>query len=242
LASDQQDLNRQIRSAVKRAARASLRALFTSTARRLLRDDYRAALAIYRAHGGAAVQTEFPRASFAHWFDGLYDAIADLAFSVTEPKSEILGELDQENPIMERWLEDYVSQLSTRLSATTYTQVMGVIFDAIRDGEDESTTAALILAKSHIQVPHRARLIARNELQRVTKGASWVQAVTSGVVVGKQRKEMNDDRTRESHRAMIGETQALTQPYSNGEMWAGETEINCRGWDEYVLDHEARAS
>jgi hypothetical protein len=25
----------------------------------------------------------------------------------------------------------------------------------------------------------------------------------------------------------------IDQPYSNGEMYPGETEINCRGWDEF---------
>lgn len=61
---------------------------------------------------------------------------------------------------------------------------------------------------------------------------SWQEAMDKGFVprgaLWKQWKGVLDDREREEHLAMEGETVPFDQPYSNGEMVPGESTYNCR--------------
>ena len=62
---------------------------------------------------------------------------------------------------------------------------------------------------------------------------SWQDAKDKGLlgerdVLVKQWKGVMDDREREEHIAMEGETVPIDSPYSNGEMIPGESTYNCR--------------
>ena len=235
----QAKVDAEAKKASRRAARVSLIRMIAAAMRRTLREDYRDALQTLLVGGPLALQREFPARSIDRWKKALRPVVSDTAEAVTASKVDILGELDPEGPVMERFLDTYTSELAGRLSTTTYAHVMDVVRDAQLHGWSVEETARKIREKAGIQTPHRARLIARNELQRTTGGARYVQAQTSGVVRGKVRREILDEVTRDSHEKMHGEFRPLTQAYSNGEMWAGQSEVNCRGWDEYVIDFDA---
>jgi hypothetical protein len=70
------------------------------------------------------------------------------------------------------------------------------------------------------------------DAQRLGQHLSWQQAVERGDIDGttltKRWSGTLDDRERDSHLEMEGETVPYDQPYSNGQMIPGDTEYNCR--------------
>jgi hypothetical protein len=78
----------------------------------------------------------------------------------------------------------------------------------------------------------RTRTIIRTERGRAIRSGARSISLDAGAK-SRIRREVGDHRTRKTHFKMIGEEVPMTDPYSNGEMYPGETEINCRGWDEF---------
>jgi hypothetical protein len=70
------------------------------------------------------------------------------------------------------------------------------------------------------------------DAQKLGQRLTWEQAVARGDVDGsrltKRWSGTLDDRERDSHLAMEGETVPWDQPYSNGQMQPGDSEYNCR--------------
>ena len=222
---------------------ASLRRVMASAARRVLRADYEAAAAVLEAVGVARALQElaslFLPGSVERWRERMRPTIAGVMEAVEELKEDVLGPFDLEDPVMAEFLDDYVSELAGRLSDTTHRQVMETIREAQGEGLSTPQTARRIRERSGIESPRRAKLIARNELQRTSGGAAWKHSLESGVVKEKIRHEQMDEDTRDSHLPLDGERRPIGEPYSNGEQYAGETDIQCRGWDEFVIDFAA---
>jgi hypothetical protein len=87
----------------------------------------------------------------------------------------------------------------------------------------------------------RTRTIIRTERGRAIRSGARSISLDAGAK-SRIRHEVGDIRTRKTHFKMMGEEVQMADPYSNGEMYPGETEINCRGWDEFnfsakVADH-----
>lgn len=240
----EQEFEAREREALRVGESLALLRIIASAARRVLRADYEAAREIVERVGIARALSElaelFLPGSVERWRERMRPVITDVVTAATEPKEEVLGvSFDERNPRMAEFLETYVSELAGRVSQTTHDQVVEVIREAQDEGLSVPKTAERIRERSDIESRRRAELIARNELQRTSKGASWVQALESGVVSGKRRHEMDDLKTRPEHRELDGEERAIDEPYSNGELWAGQLDINCRGWDEFLIDFDA---
>lgn len=78
-----------------------------------------------------------------------------------------------------------------------------------------------------------------HDAQRVGQQQSYADAVDQGIVDGDRlmrqwRGEM-DSRERPEHRAMEGETVRWDEPYSTGQMYAGQGDYNCRCIDRFFL-------
>lgn len=84
---------------------------------------------------------------------------------------------------------------------------------------------------------HRTATIIRTERNHAIGDSAYQMAKKAGSTY-KIRHEVGDHRTRPSHRKMMGEKVKFDEPYSNGEMFPGETDINCRGFSEYTFDKE----
>ena len=84
---------------------------------------------------------------------------------------------------------------------------------------------------------HRTATIIRTERNHAIGDSAYQMAKKAGSTY-KVRHEVGDKRTRPSHRKMMGEKVKFDEPYSNGEMFPGETDINCRGFSEYTFDKE----
>ena len=75
--------------------------------------------------------------------------------------------------------------------------------------------------------------VARTE---TSHAAGWGQreaARQSGVAKKKQFITSRDDRVRDSHAAMDGETVDFDETYSDGSMYPGENDIMCRCAESY---------
>ncbi|MCK9571462.1 phage head morphogenesis protein [Candidatus Pacearchaeota archaeon] len=138
---------------------------------------------------------------------------------------------------MNRYIKSHGGEFITNMSRTDQRKLVNFIwYDA---GRNERPFAKIIDQQPHLryvldQGNHRTETIIRTEKFRATNYGSWRFAGDNGATK-KRRWEVGDKRTRASHRAMIGQVVAIDKPYSNGEMFPGEKDINCRGHDEYIF-------
>jgi hypothetical protein len=96
--------------------------------------------------------------------------------------------------------------------------------------KQEPTLAYLVDNKEY-----RLRAIKRTETHRATMYGSWKYSADWGAET-KTRGEAGDGRTRPSHRAQIGITVLINEPYPDGEQYPGEMSINCRGHNIFNFD------
>lgn len=96
--------------------------------------------------------------------------------------------------------------------------------------KQEPTLAYLVDNKEY-----RLRMIKRTETHRATMYGSWKYSADWGAET-KTRGEAGDGRTRPSHRAQIGITVLINEPYPDGEQYPGEMSINCRGHNIFNFD------
>ncbi len=111
--------------------------------------------------------------------------------------------------------------------------------------EMPKATAANSLTEAQIQTriaAYRRKAVAVNasaisrtatlEAFKTGQALAWRNADDAGIVppgrLQKTWKGIMDDRERESHIAMEGETVPFDQPYSNGQDYPGQGEFNCR--------------
>ena len=116
---------------------------------------------------------------------------------------------------------------------------------ALRDKRFDATVRKGDLTEPQIQKmvdAYRRRMVAFNaetqartatlDALKLGQELSWRDAMDKGFVPSgalvKQWKGVMDDRERDEHIAMEGETVPFDQPYSNGEMVPGESTYNCR--------------
>lgn len=130
--------------------------------------------------------------------------------------------------------ESTLGRLKERLKAGTLTQKQ--IDSAV------ATYRRRLLAWNAESVSRTATLDSMRRGQRV----AWEDAIEKGVVdrarLFKRRSEVMDSRTRPEHAAIDGEVRHIDEPYSNGEMVAGEHTFNCRGTDRYFVKTDAMAA
>ena len=88
--------------------------------------------------------------------------------------------------------------------------------------------------------------------EKLGQRLSYEDMIAKGIVdrerLMRRRVEVLDERTRPLHAlsyeqgGLNGEVRRFDEPYSNGEMVAGESEWNCRGQDFYYIAREKRGA
>jgi len=132
--------------------------------------------------------------------------------------------------------------LIKRMAATDQKRLTAFIWQ--NSMKNERPLARQILKEPNlvsIVAGHRPETIIRTERGRAIRSGARSISLEAGAK-SRIRREVGDHRTRPSHRKMMGEEVPIDRPYSNGEMYPGETDINCRGWEEFnftakVADH-----
>jgi len=102
------------------------------------------------------------------------------------------------------------------ITDTTKAALRAAMQEAIANNEGSVQIAARIRELYDGYDRTRSYVIARTEVGAAANYGSQEAARQSGVVEMKQWISSRDDRVRDSHKAMDGETQPLDKPYSNG--------------------------
>lgn len=78
---------------------------------------------------------------------------------------------------------------------------------------------------------------------KIATRESWASAIDRGIVDGdrlmRQYIGVDDERERDKHRALNNQIVRFDQPYSSGQMYAGEGDYNCRCIDRYFIARAA---
>lgn len=116
------------------------------------------------------------------------------------------------------------------VSGTTRQFVNDVVTGAIEEGRTVKEIAALLTDGAGF-APARAELIARTETTRAYNGGPQESLHALGKATGRKFTKTwsgaLDDRERDEHVAMEGETVDIDQPFSNGRMYPDEPNCRC---------------
>ncbi|MFA7164610.1 MAG: phage minor head protein [Desulfoplanes sp.] len=131
----------------------------------------------------------------------------------------------------DKYIKEHGGEFIKGMSSTDQQKL--VRFMWANSARNERPLAKDIAKQPHLQSildtgRHRTATIIRTERHRASNYGATAHARDYGAKT-KTRSEIGDKRTRPSHMALIGETVPIDKPYSNGEMYPGETSINCRG-------------
>ncbi len=115
------------------------------------------------------------------------------------------------------------------------------------EGLSETQIDKMVAAYAQRMVAFNAETNARTmTLDALKQGQTlaWQSAIDQGIVDGDRLMKtwvgVKDDRERQEHLDMEGETVPFDEPYSNGEMEPGESTYNCR-CVSYVFEESARS-
>jgi HK97 family phage portal protein len=113
------------------------------------------------------------------------------------------------------WLESHASGVASRINATTLKLLTGAL--AVE------ATAAAVKALFAGFVEHRAANEAAEEVSALSGFATVEAAKRAGTPMAKTWVDRAGDNTRPSHAALNGETVAVTDLFSNGARWPGDS-------------------
>lgn len=136
---------------------------------------------------------------------------------------------------MNRYIKEHGGEFIKGMSRTDQQKLVGFIWynadknerPLAKDLKNLPWTRSLLDSGNH-----RAATIIRTEKHRATSYGTHNAAKDSKAKFH-VRHEAGDKRTRPSHRAIMGERKPIDEPYSNSEMYPGEKDINCRGWESF---------
>jgi len=132
-----------------------------------------------------------------------------------------------------RWIVKHGAESITTILATNLDDVKGVILAGVDENVGTAKIARNIRQFYSDRSPFKAMRVARTETSRAAGFGQREAAKQSGVVKKKTWLTSRDDRVRDEHVAMEGETVDLDKPYSSGEMYPGEKSIMCRCVESY---------
>lgn len=168
--------------------------------------------------GVRQVRQEYPKQEPAYMYK-----------SVRDPKKYPAPRTVKE--IADEYMKEHGGELIKNMNRTDQKKLVAYIWTNSQRNERPLTKQ--IKNQPHLQKildtgKHRTATIIRQERQRAINYAATTHAKDIGAKT-RTRMEKQDTRTRPSHRALRGETVPIDKPYSNGEMYPNERDINCRG-------------
>ena len=147
------------------------------------------------------------------------------------PKFDLL------NPLIPEHLEEFSSdRISGLVDETTRTALRETLAEGVRAGEAVRDLRKRVQSVFEEADKVRAETIARTEVLRSSGWATQESYKVSGVVAEREWVATPDDRTRDTHRALDGQTRKLNEPFEiDGQkaMFPGDfgdpaQDINCR--------------
>lgn len=253
--------SRETVRAVHEAVAAQTEALFEIAAGAQLARDRDAATAIVRSAGVRVVKEAQPtppsdaelarlqRAIDAHlddiaaaeWRARFAAPINAAARGAVERLASSVGvDFAVLQPGLQRFVEREVAFLVTSVTDTTKDGIRRAVAAALEAGDGLPELATRIAEIGEF-APSRAKLIARTETTRATNGAQRETireyGRESGLTIRKSWLTAGDDRVRDEHRELDGETVGVDEPFSNGRL--APDEPNCRCTLTYSVEEAA---
>jgi uncharacterized protein with gpF-like domain len=211
-------------------------------ARRLFRQDANDAARMLREHGPERTLRALGRLAedvwAGRWREGMADALEEImdAAPLRTKDGPVSLSFDLAIPTLNNYFEGYLVRLSGEVTDTTREKVTKAIREALDEGLSVPETAKRVEALGDEFGRSRANLVAADQLLKASRGAAYIKAAQSPVVVGRRWRTARDARVREAHRIMEGEYAAMGERYSNGQLVAGESDVQCRCTEEFVVD------
>lgn len=144
--------------------------------------------------------------------------------------------------------QEVIRRRITEVADTTRDQIIRAVRKGYDDGLGQRGTANYILDLVPQIADYRANMIARTETHGAANYGSHEAAKQTGLPMKKQWLATADDRTRDTHREVDGETAGMDDTFrvGNSDLQfpgdpAGEADevINCRCALGYIIDEEA---
>lgn len=152
----------------------------------------------------------------------------DLGAEKSDNPAELKWAFDPLSAAIRAWIVRHGAESVRTILATNLEEVKRVILM----GVDENLSTAQIgrnLKQFYAdRSPYKAMRVARTETSRAAGFGQREAAGQSGVAKTHTWITSRDDRVRDEHTAIDGETVRLNESYSTGEMYPGESSINCR--------------
>jgi HK97 family phage portal protein len=172
------------------------------------------------------------RAANPRWRDAVTPLVGATAESAVREMATTLGlSFDLLQPGLTRYIDQHAAKLVTQVTDTTKEAVRAAISAGVQEGEGVVDIAKRIRESDAAFGRSRSELIARTETTAVTNESQTATLMdyqeAAGVQVRKTWLASQDDRTREEHAELDGETKGVDEPFSNGLYAPGEPNCRC---------------
>lgn len=141
--------------------------------------------------------------------------------------------------LVQLWIAQHAAEGVTSILATNLTDVKKVISTAVNEGQTVTQIAKQLRQYYDTNASYKAMRTARTEVSSAAGYGQREAARQSGVVKTKTWISSRDDRVRDSHSQIDGQTKPFDEKYSNGLMYPGDTSgrpeefIQCRCAESY---------
>lgn len=157
----------------------------------------------------------------------------DLGAEKSDNSHESKWAFDPMSAAARAWIIKHGAESVTTIMATNLDDVKRVILAGIDENIGTRKIAMNIRQFYTDRSPFKSMRIARTEVSHAAGFGQREAARQSGVVKTKSWLTSRDDRVRDSHVVMEGETVGLNESYSDGSMFPGEQDIMCRCVESY---------
>ena len=149
------------------------------------------------------------------------------------PMPELKWQFDPMSVAARAWIVKHGAESIKTILATNLDDVKQVILVGVDENLGTAKIARNIRQFYTDRSPFKAMRVARTETSHAAGFGQREAAKQSGVVKTHTWLTSRDDRVRDSHIAMEGETVDFDKPYSDGSMYPGEQDIMCRCVESY---------
>ncbi len=134
---------------------------------------------------------------------------------------------DPTDAAIRKWIEEEATKDIVSILATNLDDVKRVILAGVDENIGTTQIAKNLRQFYSDRSPFKAMRVARTEVTKASAFGSQEAAKQSGVVKTKTWLSSRDDRVREEHEAMDGETVKLDEVFSNGLEYPSEPMCRC---------------
>ncbi len=155
------------------------------------------------------------------------EAATDLGATKSDTDVELKWTFDVFSAAMMKWIESEATKDIVSILATNLDDVKRVIAAGIKDDIGTAGIGRNLRQFYSDRSPFKAVRVARTEVTKAASFASQEAAKQSGIVKTKTWLTSRDDRVRDAHVAIDGETVKLDSDFSNGREFPDEPMCRC---------------